>query len=135
MQKKPNGFTLMEMMLVLAVIAMIVGISATFLVGQDAQRKITEAKLAINMLESKLIGFRVMVGRLPTQSEGLEAMVTKPKGLNKPWTSTLDAEQLIDPWQQTYQYRNPAKRSKHGFDLFSKGEDKVEGTDDDIGNW
>jgi general secretion pathway protein G len=40
-----------------------------------------------------------------------------------------------DPWGTEYQYRNPATKSKQGFDVFSAGRDYKAGTDDDIGNW
>ena len=128
-----RGFTLMEMMLVLAVIAMIVGITASFISTTDT--KYPEANMRLNNLVTKVLGFRAMAGRLPTQTEGLEALVNKPAGFNKPWQSSLYAEDLLDPWGKPFQYRNPAKRSKAGFDLFSMGADGRENTDDDVGNW
>lgn len=130
-----RGFTLMEMMLVLAVIAMIVGITVSFLSTTQNDVKYPEAKMKLSMLGTKLVGFQTMAGRMPTQKEGLEALVNKPDGFNKPWQSTLYAEDLLDPWGKPFQYRNPAKRSKAGFDLFSMGADGMENTDDDVGNW
>ena len=41
----------------------------------------------------------------------------------------------LDPWGEPYQYRFPGVKNKGSFDLFSKGPDKLEGTEDDIGNW
>ena len=41
----------------------------------------------------------------------------------------------LDPWGEAYQYRSPGTHNKSGYDLFSKGPDKTEGTEDDIGNW
>jgi general secretion pathway protein G len=130
-----RGFTLMEMMLVLAVIAMIVGVTVSFLSTTQSDVKYPEAKMKLNLLGTKLVAFQTISDRLPTQSEGLDALVNKPAGFSKPWQSTLYAEDLIDPWGKPFQYRNPAKRSKSAFDLFSMGPDGTENTQDDVGNW
>ena len=58
---------------------------------------------------------------------GLRALITG--------NITNDEGILIDPWGEPMQYVTPARRSKDKFDIFSKGKDKLENTDDDIGNW
>jgi general secretion pathway protein G len=130
-----QGFTLMEMMLVLAIIAVIVGIAVNGIMGAGEQGDLTKAQITVSSLETKLTQFKLNALRFPTQSEGLEALVKKPGGLTKPWIQGTSEENLVDPWGETYQYRNPAKRSKKPYDIFSKGPDKQEGTSDDIGNW
>ena len=130
-----SGFTLMEMMLVLAIIAVIVGIAVQGIMGAGEQGDLTKAKITVSSLETKLTQFKLNALRLPTQSEGLEALVKRPGGLTKPWIQGMSAEGLIDPWGETYQYRNPGRRSGKAYDVFSKGPDKQEGTVDDIGNW
>lgn len=130
-----KGFTLMEMMLVLAIIAVIVGIAVQGIMGAGEQGDLTKAQITVSSLETKLTQFKLNALRFPTQGEGLEALVKKPGGLNKPWIQGMTADNLIDPWGETYQYRNPAKRSNKPYDVFSKGPDKQEGTSDDIGNW
>lgn len=130
-----KGFTLMEMMLVLAIIAVIVGIAVQGILGAGEQGDLTRAQITVSSIETKLTQFKLNALRFPTQGEGLEALVKKPGGLNKPWIQSLKEENLIDPWGETYQYRNPAKRSSKPYDVFSKGPDKQEGTTDDIGNW
>jgi general secretion pathway protein G len=130
-----HGFTLMEMMLVLAIIAVIVGIAVNGIMGAGEQGDLTKAKITVSSLETKLTQFKLNALRYPTQSEGLEALVKRPGGLTKPWIQGTTAENIIDPWGETYQYRNPAKRSTKAYDVFSKGPDRNEGTVDDIGNW
>ncbi len=125
----------MEMMLVLAIIAVIVGIAVNGIMGAGEQGDLTKAKITISSLETKLTQFKLNALRLPTQSEGLEALAKRPGGLNKPWIQGTTEENLIDPWGEKYQYRNPSKRSGKVYDIFSKGPDKQEGTVDDIGNW
>jgi general secretion pathway protein G len=130
-----HGFTLMEMMLVLAIIAVIVGIAVSGIQGAGEQGDLTKAKITVSSLETKLTQFKLNALRFPNQGEGLEALVKKPGGLTKPWIKSMEEENLIDPWGEKYQYRNPNKRSSKAYDIFSKGPDKQEGTDDDIGNW
>jgi general secretion pathway protein G len=129
------GFTLMEMMLVLAIIAVIVGIAVNGIMGASDTADVMKAKTTCMSLDSKLVGFKTLAGRFPNQGEGLEALAKKPSSLNKPWVQGTTMENLTDPWGETYQYRNPGKRSGKSYDIFSKGPDKQEGTSDDVGNW
>ncbi|MBL9117171.1 MAG: type II secretion system major pseudopilin GspG [Verrucomicrobiaceae bacterium] len=130
-----HGFTLMEMMLVLAIIAVIVGIAVNGIMGAGETADMMKAKTTCMSLDTKVVAFKTFATRFPTQGEGLEALVKKPSGLNKPWVQGTTAENLMDPWGETYQYRNPGKRSGKQYDIFSKGPDRQEGTSDDVGNW
>ena len=130
-----QGFTLMEMMLVLAIIAVIVGIAVNGIMGAGEQGDLTKAKITASSLETKLTQFKLNALRFPTQGEGLEALAKRPGGLTKPWIQSTTMDELKDPWGETYQYRNPGKRSGKAYDVFSKGPDRQEGTLDDIGNW
>lgn len=97
--------------------------------------RLVTAEITVLGLATKLAGFTLKSSRFPTQAEGLDALAKKPAGLNEPWVQWLDEDDLLDPWGEPYQYRVPAKRSLEPYDVFSKGPDKQEGTDDDIGNW
>jgi general secretion pathway protein G len=125
------GFTLMEMMLVLGIIGILVTVTTMSLSGVMEDAKVTKAKTGIRDLNIHMLSFRTNSGGLlPTQLEGL---VTKPSGLGKkPWRQYAKENELIDPWGSPYVYRNPGKQNSTGFDLFSVGPDKKEGTDDDI---
>jgi general secretion pathway protein G len=75
---------------------------------------------------------------LPTTEQGLQALIQPPTTDPKPrhWRRLWDSDTVpIDPWGMPYQYRNPGIKHPNGFDLFSFGPDRKEGTDDDIGNW
>lgn len=127
-----GAFTLMEMMLVLGIIGILVGITATLMRGDfmdSAQR--TKARSQIQNLEMHLIRFKTETGGLmPTKLEGL---VTKPSGLQgKSWKKFADEKDLIDPWGSPYVFYNPGKRNPSGHDVFSVGPDRKEGTDDDV---
>lgn len=127
----------MEMMLVLFIIALIVGGGVVLMqnVGQDAE--ISKAKSDIRSWETNLIRYKTKALALPTQQQGLEAMVVKPtvEPIPRSWTPMAKPEALLDPWQRKYQYRNPGKQNPSSYDVFSLGPDGQEGTEDDVGNW
>lgn len=82
------------------------------------------------------------MGRLPTTDEGLSALFVAPRGTQDKWHGPyLDMQpgELLDPWGEPYQYRCPARYSAEGFDLWSKGRNRVDDGgkpgSDDVGNW
>lgn len=137
LRSQGSGFTLMEMMLVLFIIALLLGGGVYLMqnVGQDAE--IAKAEADIKTWETNLIRYKTKALFLPTQQQGLEAMVTEPTSEPRPkrWSQLAKPEALMDPWGNHYQYRNPGKHNPQGYDVFSYGPDKLEGTRDDIGNW
>ena len=132
-----SGFTLVEIVIVLTIIAVLAGGSIYMLKGligdaqgQRIQSDIQTIKVALGAYERKNFF------KPPTEEQGLAALVEKPTSDPQPekWTQYLD-QIPKDPWGNEYQYRYPAKRSKTDkFDLFSLNEDGVE-NEDDIGNW
>jgi general secretion pathway protein G len=132
-----RGFTLMEMILVLAIISVLVGLGVFAMTNVLGDAEAGKALADIRTMETNLIRFKTMAGRYPTQSEGFESFYTKPTGSPpvRMWRKIMDEKGIYDPWNEKYQYRYPGKRNASGYDIFSKGPDKQEGTDDDIGNW
>lgn len=132
-----HGYTLMEMILVLFIISLLLGGGVYLMqgVGQDAE--VVKARADIKTWETNLIRYKTKALMLPTQPQGLEAMVKEPTSEPKPkmWTPMSKPEALIDPWGKKYQYRNPGKKNPQSYDVFSTGPDGQEGTADDIGNW
>jgi general secretion pathway protein G len=92
-------------------------------------------------LKTSLVRYRIDLGDYPSTAEGLEALATAPAARAERWKGPyIEAKGNklpLDPWGEPYQYRYPGTHNKAtgGYDLFSKGPDKVEGTEDDIGNW
>jgi general secretion pathway protein G len=127
-----QGFTLMEMMLVLAIIAILIGIGASMLGGADENAKIVAARANISTVKSAILMYKAMNGgRAPSQQQGLEVLVNGGKN----GRSCINPEGIIDPWGKTYKFRNPGNKSRDGFDIYSLGPDGVEGNADDVGNW
>ena len=94
----------------------------------------TEAKM--QSLEAALMQNKTVNMFYPTQSQGLEAHVTKPGGDQQPkrWNQIVKSNANMDPWGHKIQYRNPGKHNTQGYDVLSFGPDGVE-SQDDIGNW
>ncbi len=130
--KKSKGFTLMEMILVLAIIAVLVGGGVALMVGVLDDAGEGRAKGDIQTLETAVIRFRTLTGSMPSS---LDDLVRRPSNAKGNWRALVKESALLDPWKQPYQFRNPGKRNTSGYDLYSKGVDMQDGTADDIGNW
>lgn len=94
------------------------------------------AKSEVMMMGVALQAYRAAAGSYPTNEQGLDALVEKPTKEPVPtrWYPYLP-ELSKDPWKRPYKYRTPARKSKTEYDLYSVGNDGMDGTADDIGNW
>lgn len=133
---KTGGFTLIELMLVLVILATLAAIVLPKFTGRSQQAKITAAGTQISQIEVALDAFEIDVGRYPTTAEGLRALVKKPTTDAGDWQQPyLRREVPLDPWGEEYQYRYPGTYNTDGYDLYSTGPDRKLGGDDDITNW
>ncbi len=97
--------------------------------------KVTAANVQIAQIEVALDAFEVDLGRYPTTSEGLGALIEKPASDSEGWQRPyLKRDLPKDPWDSEYQYRYPGTYNKDGYDLYSLGPDRKLGGDDDITN-
>lgn len=129
------GFSLVEMLIVIALIVVVAGLVVTnvgriFGGGQE-----DAARLFVNnSLNAPLLKFRMDMGSYPTTEQGLQALMTAPANAGNRWRGPYIDRIPNDPWGNPYQYRYPGVRKVGGFDLWSWGPDGVESADD-IGNW
>ena len=133
-QTRRAGFTLVELLLVITIIGILAGAVVVKFRGVAGKAKENRAKADIAALEVAITSFEIDTGDIPSNEEGLEALVEDP-GLDG-WRSGgyLTKKNFNDPWSEEYIYRSPGERNDD-YDLFSMGKDKQEGTEDDIGNW
>lgn len=133
-----RGFTLLEILVVLAIIGLLAGLAITNVdkIFGGAQVKTTELQVRESM-RTPLTSYRIATGDYPTTAEGLQALVTPPSGKVDRWSGPyLEPPKIpIDHWGEPLQYAYPGTRNRGGYDLWSKGPDKQSGTEDDIGNW
>jgi len=131
-----QGFTLLEIMVVVVIIGLLVAIVAPNFMGQIDTAAVNRAKADIRGIEAALNLYRLDNFRYPSTLEGLQALVTNPGEASAPnWHQQLE-RMPRDPWDQPYQYANPGQRG--AFDVFSFGADRQEGGEGinaDIGNW
>jgi general secretion pathway protein G len=135
-RRENAGITLIELLVVMVIIAMFATLVGGRLFKSVDKAKVTQAKSQIQEFESVLDMFRLEVGRYPTTDEGLQALRTKPSGVDNWDGPYLKKDVPIDPWGHPYVYKCPGQ---HGdFDLYSLGGDGQEGGEGDaadIVNW
>ena len=133
-----RGFTLLEIIVVVAIIAILAAYIAPKVAGRVDDARISKAKSDIRVLESSLELYKLDNFVYPSGEQGLEALVNKPSGEGtKNWRDGGYIKKLNkDPWGNPYQYLYPGSNGE--FDVFSLGADAAVGGDGeaaDIGNW
>jgi general secretion pathway protein G len=130
-----KGFTLIELLVVMVILGMLAALVGPQIFGKVGKGKQSAARTQIEMLGQALDSYRLDIGKYPSTSEGLNALVTNPgvEGWDGPY---LKKGVPNDPWQKPYQYQSPGS---HGdYDLFSYGLDGAaggEGENKDINSW
>ena len=139
MQRRQQGFTLLEIMVVIVILGVLASLVVPNLLGNkdkaDQQKAITD----ISALEGALDMYRLDNSVYPTTDQGLDALVSKPTSSPEPRSYRQDGyiKRLPqDPWGNDYQYLNPGENGTT--DIFTLGADNQEGgegVNQDIGNW
>lgn len=128
-----DGFTLLEIVIVLGIIAVILGGSIAVVGKLGDGAKLQRVTSDFNTISSAISTYKLNAGTAPTTQQGLQALITKPGStpIPKRWTQ-LAKEVPLDPWQKPYQYRNPGKKDASDFEIYTNGPDGQADTEDDI---
>jgi general secretion pathway protein G len=131
------GFTLMEILIVVAIIGLVGAWAASQLFGKQEQAQARIAKAKLTALSGPLDLYKLDTGRYPSTQDGLKALVSSPGvgNWNGPYVKNLD--EIKDPWKNDYIYKSPGDAGRP-FDITSLGADGKEGGDGpnrDINSW
>jgi general secretion pathway protein G len=137
--KKPSGFTLIEVMIVVVILGILAAVVIPRILDRPDQARVTAAKADIAVIMQQLKLYRLDNTFYPSTDQGLQALSVKPTTNPVPanWKQGGYLERLPnDPWGRPYQYLNPGLRGE--IDVFSLGADGQpggEGANADIGSW
>jgi len=136
---RQQGFTLLEIMVVIVILGLLVSIVAPNVLQNQDRAMVEKARADISVLEQALDMYKLDNHSYPSTDQGLDALVKKPTSSPEPRNYRSDGyiKRLPqDPWGNAYQYLQPGE---HGpYDLYSTGADGDEGGEGlagDIGNW
>src|SRR5947209_4294267 len=134
--RKNSGFTLLEIMLVVTIIALLLAAAVYGLRGNLGFAQDTRVKADLQAITTQINVYQGINAFYPSTSQGLMALVVRPEGEPQPrqWRQMLPKVPL-DPWGNPYLYVTPGKHNPDTFDLYSAGPDRKPDTADDIGNW
>jgi general secretion pathway protein G len=130
------GFTLLELLIVLAILALLAGFVGPQLMGYMGRARTDTARAQINAISTAVELYALDNGGYPLPQHGLIALVTPPAGATR-WRGPYlkKAEGLIDPWGRPYLYRVPGRSG--AFEISTLGRDNVpggSGEDQDVAN-
>lgn len=138
-RNRRRGFTLLEIMLVVGLLALLAAIAIPNLMGagEEAKKKLALSSILPNgSIMRAITQYKFDTGQYP---EGLKDLIEKPSDddVAKKWTGPylVDKSGLKDPWDREFKYSREGQHNENGVDLWSVGPDGNDGSDDDIVNW
>jgi general secretion pathway protein G len=135
--RRRSAFTLLEMLLVIALLGLLATVAVVKFGNVDEQARIDLARTFVNTsADAALLSFKQHLGSYPNTEQGLRALITAPESASGRWRGPYikGKDVPLDPWRKPYQYRFPGTKNVGSYDLYSWGPDQVESADD-IGNW
>lgn len=121
-ERNDEGFTLLEILVVLAILGLLVGLVAPAALRQLGNARVSVAKQSIGRIGSVLDMYKLDTGSYPSSEDGLDALIHRPgtsEGWNGPYLK--DGNAPLDPWNHAYIYRSPSEREGKDYDLCSRG--------------
>ncbi|RDE06066.1 type II secretion system major pseudopilin GspG [Sphingomonas aracearum] len=137
-RRREDGFTLVELMVVIVIIGLLATIVALNVLPSGDKARIEKARADISTIQAGLDLYRLQNGSYPSTSQGLQALVTAPQGADpaKYQSGGYIKKLPDDPWGRPYLYASPGQHGQA--DVWTLGSDDKEGgegPDADIGSW
>ena len=133
-RRRSAGFTLVELLLVLVILAALAAVVVPKFANRGKQAKVTAATTQISNFEVALDTFEVDNGYYPSGANGLNDLAVQPSNAQD-WRGPYVKEVPLDPWGNPYVYESPGKANSSGYDIYSAGPDMQPGNEDDITNF
>lgn len=133
-QRRRGGFTLMEVLLVMAILVILGSMVGVYVIGMQKSAFEDAARTQIGLFKTQLNAYRLHVGSYPNGTQGLNALLEAPADLKNPakWRGPYADDTIPnDPWGNPYQYE---LTNADIYRVWSWGSDGINGTDDDISN-
>jgi len=137
-RRNEEGFTLIELMVVIVILAILTTIVAINVIPSGQKAKTTAAKVDISNLEGALNLYKLNYDNYPSTAQGLQALVTAPAGVDASKYQKGGYIQKLppDPWGRPYLYASPGQHGEADvWTLGADGKEGGEGADADIGSW
>jgi general secretion pathway protein G len=126
-----RGFSFLEIMMVVMIIGILVAVVGPKIMGKTNWARIQTTKQQLGNLRTALSEYEMTNGSLPTTDQGLDALVHRPSDVaEEQWEQKME-DFPRDSWGEPFIYRCPGEGDRE-YDLFSKGKDRKENTEDDI---
>lgn len=135
-----KGMTLIEILIVLAIIGSVMGMLVVGLSSQSTQAKVDQTNIKIQQLMSALTQFKADAGFYPSSEQGLDALLNKPTSGKAPQRYrdggyVEDEDAFKDAWGNDFSFAYPSTHGAKKPDIWSGGDDGEEGTGDDVNSW
>ena len=131
-----EGFTLVEMLLVLVILGMLAAIVLPKYSGTSDRGRIASTQTQISAFKTALDAYDVDIGHYPRGRSGLTELIVEPRDTPNWHGPYLQSDAIPqDPWGNDYIYECPGRHNPSSYDVMSMGSDGRSGTDDDICNW
>lgn len=139
--RRPGGFTLIEVLLVLVILGMLATVAIVALSGTREGARIDVANRQVEQISNALDTYNLHIGHYPSEEEGgVNALLTKPtfddEKIAEKWRGPYIKEEPRDPWNHPFKYerKDSSDSSSNGkpFRVWSMGPDGQDGTADDI---
>jgi general secretion pathway protein G len=143
-RQKRSGFTLFEVLLVIAILALLAAFVIPEVMKTGNKAKIDMAANAIGPtgpFATALKLYRLHMGRFPEGEDGLRMLLEPPDSGDeeeeKKWQGPyIESENMLnDPWGNEYHYRFPGEINEDTYEMWSDGPDEEDGTEDDVKTW
>ena len=122
LRQKAQGFTLLELLVVMVIIGLLAGFVGPKYFSQIGKSNVTVAKSQLQSFAKSLDAYRLDMGHYPSTEEGLEALMSAPAANPEKWRGPYLSKKIpVDPWGNPYMYRNPGTNAE--FDVISLGAD------------